>query len=40
VTNLFDKLYLTFDHAGLGYRRTNAKPLAPREWCLTLAKRF
>jgi iron complex outermembrane receptor protein len=42
VTNLFDKFYYVnvFDYQGLGYPQTDAQPAAPREWYLTLAKRF
>jgi len=42
VTNLFDKFYYVnvFDYQGLGYPQTDAQPAAPREWYLTLSKRF
>jgi iron complex outermembrane receptor protein len=42
VTNLFDKFYYVnvFDYQGLGYPQTDAQPARPREWYLTLKKRF
>lgn len=42
VTNLFDKLYYrnVFDYQGLGYPQTDAQPAPPREWNLTVSKRF
>jgi iron complex outermembrane receptor protein len=42
VTNLFDKFYYVnvFDYQGLGYPQTDAQPAAPREWSLTVSKRF
>jgi iron complex outermembrane receptor protein len=42
VTNLFDKFYYVnvFDYQGLGYPQTDAQPAHPREWYLTLKKRF
>jgi iron complex outermembrane receptor protein len=42
VTNLFDKFYYrnVFDYQGLGYPQTDAQPAPPREWYLTLTKRF
>jgi iron complex outermembrane receptor protein len=42
VTNLFDKFYYVnvFDYQFLGYPQTDAQPAAPREWTLTVSKRF
>jgi len=42
VTNLFDKFYYVnaFDYQPLGYPQTDAQPARPREWYLTLKKRF
>jgi len=42
VTNLFNKFYYVnvFDYQGLGYPQTDAQPAAPREWYLTVSKRF
>jgi iron complex outermembrane receptor protein len=42
ITNLFDKFYYrnVFDYQGLGYPQTDAQPAPPREWYLTLSKRF
>lgn len=42
VTNLFDKFYYRniFDYQGLGYPQTDAQPAPPREWSLSLSKRF
>jgi len=42
VTNLFNKFYYrnVFDYQGLGYPQTDAQPAPPREWYLTLSKRF
>jgi iron complex outermembrane receptor protein len=42
VVNLFDKFYYVnvFDYQGLGYPQTDAQPAAPREWTLTVSKRF
>ena len=42
VTNLFNKFYYrnVFDYQGLGYPQTDAQPAPPREWYLTLTKRF
>jgi iron complex outermembrane receptor protein len=42
VTNVFDKFYYRnlFDYQGLGYPQTDAQPAPPREWYLTLTKRF
>jgi iron complex outermembrane receptor protein len=42
VVNLFDKFYYinVFDYQGLGYPQTDAQPAAPRQWYLTLTKRF
>ena len=42
VTNLFDKFYYVnvFDYQPLGYPQTDAQPAPPREWYLTLTKRF
>jgi len=42
VTNLFNKFYHrnVFDYQGLGYPQTDAQPAPPREWYLTLTKRF
>jgi iron complex outermembrane receptor protein len=42
VTNLFDKFYYRnlFDYQGLGYPQTDAQPAPPRQWYLTLTKRF
>jgi len=42
VTNLFDDFYYrnVFDYQGLGYPQTDAQPAPPREWYLTVGKRF
>ncbi|HWK42805.1 MAG TPA: TonB-dependent receptor [Croceibacterium sp.] len=42
VTNLFNKFYYVnlFDYQGLGYPQTDGQPAAPREWQLTVSKRF
>jgi len=42
VINLFNKFYYrnVFDYQGLGYPQTDAQPAPPREWYLTLSKRF
>ncbi|MGX7893926.1 TonB-dependent receptor [Tsuneonella sp. HG222] len=42
VTNLFNKFYYVnlFDYQGLGYPQTDAQPARPREFYLTLSKRF
>ena len=42
ATNLFNKFYWinAFDYQPLGYPETMAQPAAPREWYLTLSKRF
>jgi iron complex outermembrane receptor protein len=42
VTTLFDKFYYVnlFDYQGLGYPQTDAQPAQPREWYLTVSKRF
>ena len=42
VTNLFDKFYYVnvFDYQGLGYPQTDAQPAQPREWYLTVSKKF
>ena len=42
VTNLFDKFYYVnvFDYQGIGFPQTDAQPARPREWYLTLKKRF
>ncbi|MGH8259310.1 MAG: TonB-dependent receptor [Steroidobacteraceae bacterium] len=42
ATNLFDKFYWinVFDYQTLGYPETMAQPAPPREWYLTLTKRF
>jgi iron complex outermembrane receptor protein len=42
VVNLFNKFYYrnVFDYQGLGYPQTDAQPAPPREWSLTLSKRF
>jgi iron complex outermembrane recepter protein len=42
VTNLFDKFYYVnvFDYQGLGYPQTDAQPARPREWYVSLKKRF
>jgi iron complex outermembrane receptor protein len=42
VVNLFNKFYYrnVFDYQGLGYPQTDAQPAPPREWYLTLKKRF
>jgi iron complex outermembrane receptor protein len=42
VTNLFNKFYYVnvFDYQGLGYPQTDAQPARPREWYITLEKRF
>jgi iron complex outermembrane receptor protein len=42
VVNLFNKFYYrnVFDYQGLGYPQTDAQPAPPREWYLTLSKRF
>jgi iron complex outermembrane recepter protein len=42
ATNLFDKFYWinVFDYQPLGYPETMAQPAPPREWYLTISKRF
>lgn len=42
VTNIFNKFYYVnvFDYQGLGYPQTDAQPAQPREWHLTISKRF
>lgn len=42
VTNLLDKFYYrnVFDYQGLGYPQTDAQPAPPREWYLSVSKRF
>ncbi len=42
VINLFNKFYYrnVFDYQGLGYPQTDAQPAPPREWYLTVSKRF
>jgi iron complex outermembrane receptor protein len=42
VTNLFDKFYYLnfFDLSGFGFPQTNAQPARPREWSVTVSKRF
>jgi iron complex outermembrane receptor protein len=42
VVNLLNKFYYVnvFDYQGLGYPQTDAQPAAPREWSLTVSKRF
>jgi iron complex outermembrane receptor protein len=42
VTNLFNKFYYVnvFDYQGLGYPQTDAQPARPREWYVSLKKRF
>lgn len=42
AVNLFNKFYYrnVFDYQGLGYPQTDAQPAPPREWYVTLAKRF
>jgi iron complex outermembrane recepter protein len=42
VVNLLDHFYYrnVFDYQGLGYPQTDAQPAPPREWSLTLTKRF
>jgi iron complex outermembrane receptor protein len=42
VTNLFNKFYYVnvFDYQGLGYPQTDAQPAAPREFYITVSKRF
>jgi iron complex outermembrane receptor protein len=42
TTNLFDKSYYYnyFDYQALGFPNTNAQPSRPREWALTLGKKF
>src|SRR6201986_4527392 len=42
VTNLFNKFYYVnvFDYQPLGYPQTDAQPAQPREWYLTVSKRF
>jgi iron complex outermembrane receptor protein len=42
VINLFNKFYYrnVFDYQGLGYPQTDAQPAPPREWSLTVTKRF
>ena len=42
VTNLFNKFYYVnvFDYQGLGYPQTDAQPARPREWAVTIRKRF
>ena len=42
ATNLFNKFYYinVFDYQPLGYPQTDAQPGQPREWYLTVSKRF
>ena len=42
ATNLFDKFYYVnlFDYQGIGFPQTDGQPGRPREWYLTLGKRF
>ena len=42
VTNLLNKFYYVnvFDYQGLGYPQTDAQPGRPREWYVTIKKRF
>jgi len=42
ATNLFDKFYYYnyFDYQALGFPNVNAQPTRPREWALSLSKRF
>jgi len=42
VVNIFNKFYYrnVFDYQGLGYPQTDAQPAPPREWYLTIGKRF
>ena len=42
VTNLFDKFYYLnwFDYQQFGWAQTEAQPAAPRQWYLTLSKKF
>jgi iron complex outermembrane recepter protein len=42
ATNLFNKFYWVnaFDYQPLGYPETMAQPAAPREWYVTISKRF
>ena len=42
VVNLFNKFYYrnVFDYQFLGYPQTDAQPAPPREWYLTVKKRF
>ena len=42
ITNLFDKFYYrnVFDYQGIGFPQADAQPAPPREWSLTLSKRF
>ena len=42
IINLFNKFYYRnlFDYQGLGYPQTDAQPAPPREWSLSVTKRF
>jgi iron complex outermembrane receptor protein len=42
VTNLFDKFYYLnfFDYQLFGWPQTEAQPAQPRQWYLTLSKKF
>ena len=42
VVNILNHFYYrnVFDYQGLGYPQTDAQPAPPREWSLTLTKRF
>jgi len=42
VTNLFNKFYYLnwFDYQAFGWPQTEAQPAAPRQWYLTLSKKF
>ena len=42
ATNLFNKFYYVnfFDYQGLGVPQTEAQPAAPRQWYVTISKRF
>lgn len=42
VTNLFDKFYYRnyFVYQDIGFPHTNAQPAPPREWSLTISRRF
>ncbi|WP_404712208.1 TonB-dependent receptor [Sphingomonas sp. MMS24-J13] len=42
VINMFNKFYYinVFDYQPLGYPQTDAQPAAPRQWSLTVSKKF